>query len=98
MRNPFTKAPSDVDFWGVNWTNELEDDESIVTSSWVIVTQSSTIEVVNAYVVDKKTVVWLSGGDLGERTTINNFISTDSQPVTRHLSRQLLFWIEGAAA
>lgn len=97
MRNPFIKGPSDVNYWGVDWTAELDPDEHIVTSVWVIQT-ASTLTVVNAYVVDGISVVWLSGGTPGDRITVNNFITTDKQPITRQLSRQLLFWIEGPVA
>lgn len=96
MRSPFIKSPTDVNYWGVDWTAELDTDENIVTSSWVIVTPT-TLNVVDAYVVDGIAVVWLEAGDLGDRVTITNYITTDKQPVARHLSRQILFWIGEAA-
>lgn len=98
MRNPFIKGPSDTSYWGVDWRKQLDEGESIVTSSWVIVTPSTTLTVVTAYIEDGHAVVWLSGGSPGDRVTISNFITTDSQPVTRHLSEELLFWIQGPVA
>ena len=97
MRNPFVKGPSDVNYWGVDWRAELDEDESIVTSVWVIQT-ASTLTVEAAYVVGGYTVVWLSGGSPGDRITVNNFITTDKQPITRQLSRSILLWIEGPVA
>ena len=98
MINPFVKGPADVNDWGVDWTAELEEGETIVTSVWVIQTSGTTLTVVNSYIADGFTVVWLSGGSPGDQITVNNFITTSSTPVTRQLSRQLLFWIDGPVA
>ena len=68
----FRKTPTEVLDYDFTW--ELEDDETIVTSTWAATGTGLTIGMT---LVSGATVkVWLSGGTLGASYTVTNTITT----------------------
>jgi hypothetical protein len=69
-----TKDPDEVLDYKIDWTDRLEDDETILSSTWIVpvgLTQNSSITQA------KTTTVWLSGGaTLGKIYKVLNRVVT----------------------
>ena len=71
-----TKDPSAILDYGFDWTAWLGAD-TVSTSSWSVSSGSGLV--ITSTAVDssnKKTVVWLAGGNLGGIYTVSNLITT----------------------
>lgn len=71
----FSKDPDAVLDYGIDWSAWLAADEDTITASeWTVpdglTKESDTFD-------DTSTTVWFSGGDLGEKYTVVNRITTD---------------------
>lgn len=93
---PAPKDPDSIIDYGFNWGGKygfLADTEEIVSSTWFI---SSDVEAVPTLIVAlqgfgisadlKSTYIWLSGGTLGVKYTLNNRIITSDNGRTEDRS------------
>lgn len=85
-----SKDPNAVLDYSIDWTEWLEETETITDSEWEA--SSGTIE--DSSFDEKTTQVWLSGGEAGETITLTNRVTTDSSPVERIDDRSLLIKVE----
>jgi type IV secretory pathway protease TraF len=71
------KDPEEVKDYIMDHSAALEDDETIVTSSWVIAGDDSVL-VENSNEIDDETraVIWLSGGTLNATYLLTNTVTT----------------------
>jgi len=69
------KDPDAVLDYGFNWEDWLADGETISASSWDV---ESGLTVDSSSFDDTQTVVWLSGGTVGEEYVITNHIVTSA--------------------
>ena len=68
------KDPDEVLDYRVRWTDALQDGETILTSTFIMAEGTVTK---NSEAIDgTETVLWLSGGTLGELCLITNRITT----------------------
>lgn len=88
MSNVFTKDPNAELDYGFDWSDWLADGETISSSSWEV---DSGITVVSSSASTTRTVVWLSGGTVGETYKATNSIVTS---VGRKDDRTLYVYIE----
>ncbi len=71
----FIRDPdSNLDF-ACDWSVWLQDDETIVTSVWL---PDEGITTATPSVVGGRTVVWLSGGEVGQTYRVTNRITTSA--------------------
>ena len=84
------KDPADVTDYQLDWSDWLEEQETIASSEWTA--SSGEIEVEESS--DKTTRVWLSGGTERVNITLSNTIVTDSEPVARTAERSLIIRVE----
>jgi hypothetical protein len=69
----FVKDPSEVKDYGRDWTDHLDDSDTIAESTWVVETglTAGDEELIGA--VAK---IWLSGGTAGEDYAVTNHVTT----------------------
>jgi hypothetical protein len=71
------KKPSEELDYTLDWSNVLDNDDIIVSSSWIMPDTTSLLKT-NEYFDHHETTVWLSGGDATESPyVIRNLIVTD---------------------
>lgn len=75
------KLPAEILEYTIDWTNQLESGEDIVTSTWTLpegITSPAQAETTSA------ATVWLSGGTANKSYKLTNVIeTTHTSPVTR---------------
>lgn len=72
-----TKDPDEFLDYGFDWAERLEPGETIVTSTWFINEALPEIELSDESVVSNRyTLVWISGGAVGERYSVTNRLTT----------------------
>lgn len=71
----YLKDPDAVLDYRVDWSQWLNPNDSIVASTFTVVTTGSLV-VDDTYFDDQTATVWLSGGDAGERYVVTNHIAT----------------------
>lgn len=69
----FTKDPDSILDYSVSWVDWLPGADVIDSSQWIV---STDLTVENSSFTDTETVVWLSGGVVGQRETVTNRITT----------------------
>lgn len=77
MTTTFEKDPSAVLDYSVDWTDFLQEEETIASSTWVVptgITKGSDGS------DGKITTVWLSSGTVGKSYEIINRITTSNSP------------------
>lgn len=78
MLTLFTKDPAATLDYSVDWTDFLEDAETIATSVW---TAPEGLTVLETTKTTKKATIWLSGGTLGEKyEVVNRMTSSNTTP------------------
>jgi hypothetical protein len=83
----YTKGPSEVLNYGVDWSDFLDVGDTIVTSTWTVpagITQDSENETTTV------AEIFLSGGTLGNTYTLTNSITTD---FGLEADREIKIWI-----
>jgi hypothetical protein len=78
----FLKDPQAVLPYFRDWSNWLDADEAIVSSSWTVSPTGVTI-LLEEVIGTTKTGVWLEGGTPGTNYTVTNEITTDSSPIAK---------------
>jgi hypothetical protein len=70
----YTKDPDEHLDYGWDWTQRLDDGETINDSEWILdlVDLIDTAETIDG----AKAVVWLAGGTLGRRYQVTNRVTT----------------------
>lgn len=71
--NTFSKDPDAVLDYETDWTSWLVDDDTIVTSTWIV--PNGLVKNSDSH-TDTKATVWLSGGNLNARYDVVNRITT----------------------
>lgn len=74
----YIKDPNAVLDYGFDWSDWLEDDETLATATWTVptgITKDSQDE------SDSVTVIWLSGGTAGKDYYVSCKITTSNDPV-----------------
>jgi hypothetical protein len=66
------KDPDEIIDYGINWEKDLQSD-SIITSTWIT---PVGLTVDSDSVINKTTIIWLSGGVLGSTYELTNRITT----------------------
>jgi hypothetical protein len=75
-----TKDPQDKKDYSLDWSLRLEpDSDTIVSSTWTIVTGSGLVIDSDSF-ADDSTTVWLSGGTNNIKYTLLNHVVTNSTP------------------
>lgn len=75
---PF-KDPEEILDYRMDWTDRLEDSETITVSVWEVIEGSVEMEASPApSIAGSTTKVWLSGGTLGETCIVTNHITTST--------------------
>jgi len=72
----FVKDPGDAEYFGRDWTDRLEADETITTSTWA--SSPTGLTVGEDEIVGLITKVWLSGGTAEADYTATNHIVTST--------------------
>jgi hypothetical protein len=72
---PQAKDPDDIADYQMNWSERLEDGETIDTSVFSVT--QGTVEIDSQSLNGGLTTVWLSGGAAGEVCLIRNRVVTD---------------------
>lgn len=82
---------SDLD-WAIDYTDELEDDDFIVTSVWESSSVDITLHDDAIWGLGKKTQVFVDtvAGDVGDKIIVTNTYTTDSTP-PRTDKRRIIF-------
>ncbi len=79
-----TKDPDSTLDYGFNWSGWLEDDETIIESTWEITGTDDALTVgTDTYASTNSgtsTKVWLAGGTLNGQYRITNHIVTNNDP------------------
>lgn len=88
VREP--KDPGDTLDYLLDWSDWLEEGETIVDSEWV----ASSGEVTETEFTGTTTRAWLSGGTERIDITLTNTITTSSEPVARVVDRSLIIRVE----
>lgn len=87
MRKRYTQDPADVLDYALDWTDWLDDGETISTSSWAVTPSGLTTSLASIVNNNTTAVVWLSGGTVGNSYTVTNHITTtDSRTVERSIT------------
>lgn len=82
-RRERTKDPDSTLDYGFDWSDWLEDGESITSSSWTIQNPSGEnddLQIDTSSQDGSKTKVWLTDGTLGVTYRVTNTIETDNSP------------------
>ncbi len=72
----YTKDPSAVLDYGIDWSDWLESGESIATSTWTVTPSGLTVD--SETEDADSTLIWLSGGTAGVSYDVTNKIVTDN--------------------
>ena len=72
------KDPDDIERFSLDWSDRLDDGETISTQEWLCDDDDITIE--NFSVSGNVTTVWLSGGVAGKSYLLTNRITTSESP------------------
>lgn len=75
MKTTHTKTPAEVLDYDGDWSDELEEGESIVTSNWTL-SGTGLVKDSQTVVGSSITKVWLSSGTDGTRYLLKNTITT----------------------
>lgn len=73
------KSPKDPDEkldFRIEWANRIEEDDEIISSVWVIVSEDSTVVVDDDSIDGTDTIVWFTGGTEGEKCEVLNRVQT----------------------
>lgn len=90
------KDPEELLDYGFDWTDRLEDGETISASEWTVPTGSVTKAVSPAETfTDAITKVWLEGGTLGETCEVTNTVTTSLGRI-RQCGAKLKIKVKGA--
>ncbi len=73
--NTHVKDPNSVLDFSLDWSVWLQDSETITTSVWL---PDEGITTATPSVVGERTVVWLSGGEVGQTYRVTNRITTSA--------------------
>jgi hypothetical protein len=76
---PEPKDPDEVLDYEVDWSGRLDDGDTLATSSWEMPTVPDEELVKNSSSINEdetKTLIWLSGGTLGENYELLNRVTT----------------------
>jgi hypothetical protein len=68
------KDPNEVLDYSVDWTERLEDDDTITASEWIV--PEAGINMDSDDFADSSTTIWLSGGTAGKSYSFTNRIIT----------------------
>lgn len=88
VREP--KDPGDTLDYQFDWSDWLEEGETIVASGWGV----TSGEVTEDEFTGTTTRAWLSGGTDRTELTLTNTITTSSEPVARVVDRSLIIRVE----
>ncbi len=72
---PQAKDPDDIADYQMDWSNRLEEGETLETSTFTVV--QGSVEIDSQDFNGGLTTVWLSGGTAGEVCLIRNRVTTD---------------------
>lgn len=73
----YTQDPDEVLDWVFSWSDELNENESIVDHSATAEGAGLTVDSSNVVDDGKSVVVWVSGGNARENGRVNCHIATD---------------------
>ena len=70
------KDPDEILDFHVRWVNRIDEDDEIVSSTFTLVDEDSTVGIDESFIDGTTTIMWLSGGVDGESCSILNRINT----------------------
>lgn len=87
MPKRYIQDPADVLDYALDWSDWLDDGETIASSTWAVTPAGLTTSLTSIVNNGTAAVVWLSGGVADRMYTVTNHITTtDSRTVERSIA------------
>jgi hypothetical protein len=68
--------PQEEEYYGLNWASRLNDGETLETSTWDVPDGISQVEGRGDSINGTFTIIWLTGGTVGEEYDLVNHVVT----------------------